>query len=277
MKKTWIIVGAAVVLAGIVLGVALKVKMSSTHAGLSASESPRPHGSFEAMMQSAGVLRDKGELLQAQEAYKDILAVYGAHPKIEDVQKTLEDVNMKILVSAINVPGKTATHIVKPGETLTALARQYATTIEFIKKQNGLSSAVIRPGMHLRIWTGKFSVLVDKSQNILTLSSDADIVRTYRVSTGRGNITPVGTFKIVNKLMNPDWTHEGKVIPFGNPENILGTRWMGFDVPGYGLHGTAEPEKIGQQVTAGCVRMLNNEVEELFDLLPVGTEVTIVD
>ena len=61
------------------------------------------------------------------------------------------------------------------------------------------------------------------------------------------------------------------------PENVLGTRWMGFDKEGYGIHGTVAPDKIGQQVTAGCIRMRNEEVEELYKILPRGAEVTIVD
>ncbi|MBM3248214.1 MAG: L,D-transpeptidase, partial [Candidatus Omnitrophica bacterium] len=57
----------------------------------------------------------------------------------------------------------------------------------------------------------------------------------------------------------------------------LGTRWMGFDIPEYGIHGTTEPESIGKQATKGCVRMINKDVEELYSILPVGTEVTIID
>ena len=67
------------------------------------------------------------------------------------------------------------------------------------------------------------------------------------------------------------------MIPSESPENILGTRWLGFDMPGYGIHGTTQPDSIGKQATAGCVRMLNSEAEELYDLLPIGTEVTIKD
>ena len=67
------------------------------------------------------------------------------------------------------------------------------------------------------------------------------------------------------------------VIPADSPDNILGSRWMGFDLPGYGIHGTTEPESIGKSCTQGCVRMLNSEVEELYDIVPVGTEVTILD
>ena len=67
------------------------------------------------------------------------------------------------------------------------------------------------------------------------------------------------------------------MIESGSPENSLGTRWLGFDKKGYGIHGTVEPETIGQQVSQGCVRMLNEDVEELYDLLPRGTRVTVQD
>ena len=66
-------------------------------------------------------------------------------------------------------------------------------------------------------------------------------------------------------------------MPAESPENILGSRWMGLSERGYGIHGTVDPKSVGQQVTAGCVRMLNSEVEELYTIVPAGTEVTIVD
>ena len=67
------------------------------------------------------------------------------------------------------------------------------------------------------------------------------------------------------------------MVPPDSPENILGTRWLGIDKQGYGLHGSVDPTSIGKQVTAGCVRMTNKDVEELFDIVPVGTDVMIVD
>lgn len=240
-------------------------------------EARQPQSGFNGMLDAADALSSQGELLQAQEAYKEILAANMSHPDIATVQKKLEDLNMKIMLSAIAVSDKTTMYEVKPGDMLGLIATKYHTTVAFIKKQNGLSGDVIRPGMKLRIWTGKFNVVVDKSQNLLTLQSDGEVVKAYHVSTGKDNITPVGTFKVINKLVNPPWTHEGKVIPANSPDNILGTRWLGFDIPGYGIHGTTHPESIGQQATAGCVRMLNTDVEELYDLLPVGTEVIIMD
>ena len=81
----------------------------------------------------------------------------------------------------------------------------------------------------------------------------------------------------MNKQVNPTWFKAGAVVPPDSPENILGTRWMGFDLKSYGIHGTTDPDALGKQVTAGCVRMRNSEVEELYDIAPIGTEVTMVD
>ena len=110
------------------------------------------------------------------------------------------------------------------------------------------------------------------------MKGDEEILKTYTVSTGTNNSTPVGVFKITNKLIHPIWYRsDGKVIPYGDPANLLGTRWMGLTKKGYGIHGTLEPEKLGQQVTDGCIRMKNEEVEELYGFLTPGTEITIVD
>lgn len=118
---------------------------------------------------------------------------------------------------------------------------------------------------------------MDKSQNILLLKAGDTVFKTYNVATGANNSTPSGTFKIVEKIPNPPWYKPGEVIPPGSPKNILGTRWLGLNKPGYGIHGTTDPKSIGTQATAGCIRMTNQDVEELYNIVPVGVEVTIVD
>jgi lipoprotein-anchoring transpeptidase ErfK/SrfK len=102
-------------------------------------------------------------------------------------------------------------------------------------------------------------------------------VKTYHVSTGANNCTPVGNFKIDNKVVNPTWYTLGSVVPPDSPKNILGSRWLGLSAKGYGIHGTTEPQSIGKQVTSGCIRMKNAEVEELYQIVPEGTEVVIID
>jgi lipoprotein-anchoring transpeptidase ErfK/SrfK len=160
---------------------------------------------------------------------------------------------------------------------LAKIAREFKTTPDLIKVSNNLSGDKIIPGRKIKVWTIPFSILVDKSQNILILKSDEEIIKTYIVSTGKDNSTPVGSFKINSKLVDPTWYKSGAVVPPGSPENVLGSRWLGINLPSYGLHGTTEPQKLGQQVTQGCVRLSNADVEELYVIVPQGTEVIIVD
>ena len=228
------------------------------------------------LLAEASKEEEAGNKLKAKEAYSQIVSDYPDYDKIEEVQDKLGKLSIGIITSNEQTP-QTVIHDVKPGDSLGKLAKQYNTTKELIKKSNGLKSDVIRVGQKLRVWTAPFNIFVDKSQNILLLKDGEEVVKAYHISTGKDNITPVGSFKIAAKLEKPVWFKAGgPPIPSESPDNELGSRWMGFDSdPHYGLHGTPHPESIGQQVTAGCVRLKNEDLEELFDILPTGTPVVI--
>ncbi len=102
------------------------------------------------------------------------------------------------------------------------------------------------------------------SDRRLHLVNGSKIIKTFPIAVGKPQTpTPTGTYQIINKIVNPG--------------GILGTRWMGLDIPNgpYGIHGTFRPDSIGRAVSNGCIRMYNNNVEELFRLVRVGTTVTI--
>jgi len=222
-------------------------------------------------------LEKKGNYLEAQKLYEEILkSPELSVQQLRQAREGYEGLNWKLLFSRIETPHSTF-HKVVTGDSLYRLAGKYHTTVGLIKRTNGLKSDTIYPKMNLKINTGVFSIHIDKSENILSVSSEGKPIKTYRVATGEGNGTPTGEFKITDKLVNPTWYHAGAIVPPDSKDNILGTRWLGFDYPGYGIHGTTMPDSIGKQVTAGCVRMFNEEVEELYDLIPSGTKVTIVD
>jgi lipoprotein-anchoring transpeptidase ErfK/SrfK len=185
---------------------------------------------------------------------------------------------VKILFSPTITPDSISYEVQK-GDNLVKIARKNGTTVELITRSNGLKNANIRVGQKLKVTKLKFSIVVDKSQNILTLKADGNVFKTYRVATGKETSpTPVGTFKITNKIVDPPWyPPTGKMIPSGDPKNILGSRWLGISKPSYGIHGTTDPASIGSNATAGCVRMKNADVEELFAIVPEGIEVVIVD
>lgn len=194
----------------------------------------------------------------------------------QKAREVFHAINMELLYSDEPSEGSTI-YVVKKGDSLYKIAKKYDTTVELIKRSNGLEKDVIYPDQKLKVLEKPFSVFVDKSENILELKLGGKTFKSFLVATGEDNNTPVGEFKVITKLIDPIWYKTGAVVEAGSPENALGTRWLGFDKVGYGIHGTIEPESIGQQSTAGCVRMLNSEVEELFNLIPRGTKVTVVD
>jgi len=248
------------------------------------TEKPRPASVAPVVVNDELALFDKakkaageGDLVRAKALYQGIVEKFPGSGKIASAQEALEDINVKLLFS--NIPtADSETYVVQKGDTLNKIARNIGTTPEMIARSNGLTGSAIRAGQSLKVCKAKFSIVVDKSQNILTLRSGQDIVKTYRVSTGKNSCTPVGAFKIINKIVDPPWYKEpGVVIAASDPKNVLGSRWLGISKPSYGIHGTIQPESIGQSVTEGCVRMKNSEVEELYDIVPEGTEVVITE
>ena len=230
----------------------------------------------DAMLKLGDVYEAQQNLVEARAMYRMLLERFPESGLISRTQERLGQVNVSLLFSPI-VTELDEVHQVKPGDTLGKIASANGTTVDFLKRANGLTSDVIRPQQKLKVPKGRFSIVVDKSQKQLLLTEDNQFIKTYAVGTGEGDSTPEGTFKIVNRIPNPVWYKQGAVVPQGSPENILGTRWMGFDKSGYGIHGSVDPTPITQQTTAGCVRMTNSDVEELFAIVPVGTEVTIVN
>ena len=218
-----------------------------------------------------------GDLLNARDTYRSIIEKFPASNNIRKAQAGLEDMNISILFSSIPTPDSLLYEVQK-GDTLSKIAKKFSNTQDMVLAANGLKNPKVVPlGRKLKVHNEKFSIIIDKSQNILTLKSGDGIIKTYRVSTGINNCTPVGNFKIINKVVDPPWYTAGSVVQPDNPKNILGSRWLGLSAASYGIHGTTEPQSIGKQVTSGCVRLTNSDVEELYRIVPEGTEVVVVD
>ncbi len=122
-------------------------------------------------------------------------------------------------------------------------------------------------------------IIVNKKTNELAFIHDGAIQYVKPVATGkRPASTPEGLFTIVVKAENPYYRKQN--IPGGSPANPLGTRWIGFDAlqtdgRTYGIHGTNRPETIGRHLSSGCIRMLNRDVEQLYEQIPLGTKILI--
>ena len=257
--------------------VALQEKVLPATSGQQPSvQTDSPSGGSEntrVLLARAETALAQGSYLDAKQLYQQVLQQNPEAKVAAAAQERLGQVNVRLFLSPTMTPDA-ATYKVEPGDTLGRIAKRSGTTVELIRTANGVRGDLIRVGQLLKVTKVSFSVIVDKSQSTLTLKNGEEVVKVYRCSTGAGGITPTGNFRIVSRLVDPVW--KGVVSP-SDPGNPLGTRWLGFDLPQYGIHGTNQPESIGQPVTKGCVRLHNSDVEELYTLLPEGTSVTIVE
>ena len=287
MRRFWWITGLTVVgIAGIGT---LAIKRTPASAGPPArppaeagdrsgrkvEPSPSPE-EIRALLAQAERARIEGNLLEAKQGYQQIIQQAPATEQATAAQQRLGEVNLRIILSPTPAPEAVA-YLVQPGDTLSKIAGRFGTTVELLKTANRLSTDRIRPDQRLKVTKAAFNLIVDKSQNTLALKNGEEVLKVYRCSTGEGGNTPTGTFRIVNRIVNPTWFSPQGVIPPGDPRNLLGSRWLGFDQAGYGIHGTTDPSSIGKPVTQGCVRLANADAEELFALLPEGTPVVVLD
>ena len=238
-----------------------------------------------AALSSAKTLEAQGRAWDARET---LLAVLDAAPAAvrPELERALGRLADAIYLTPRPAPGKIE-YAVKPGDSLSNIASAHVCPVAFIMKANGISDpSRIRPGQRLVFPDRpKFEVRVSKTANTLLLTLDGKFYKRYVVGTGRDARTPVGTFRIRDRIEHPEWWSEsGKTIPYGDPENVLGTHWLALEatgdtprVSGYGIHGTWDDSSLGKQSSAGCVRMANQDVEELFTLLPRGTPVVITE
>ncbi|HEY3324779.1 MAG TPA: L,D-transpeptidase family protein [Planctomycetota bacterium] len=178
---------------------------------------------------------------------------------------------------------KAVFHQVEPGDGVEKIARKYKVNQGQIKRINHLNDKLtVRYGETLKMLPGDVVYKVNHTRLTGTLYIDGVFIRRYPVGVGAGNATPLGSYAVERKVTNPDWYYDGKKIPFGDAGNILGTRWMGFagtdtHGAGLGIHGTSVPSSVPGRESKGCVRMLNDDVEELYDLMPQGGKVEIVE
>lgn len=222
-----------------------------------------------------------GDLTKAASLLEEVVAKAKDPSLKNNALRVQGRVNIKLFLSDIPTEEKTS-YVVQPGDSLDRIARNNKTTVELIRKMNGVKGNLIYAGQRLMLPAAPFVVHVDKSERTLELKMNGKRFKRYSVGVGKYGKTPTGTFYTVVHQENPDWTPpSGGIIPFGDPRNVLGTRWMSFldearpDLKGFGIHGTSARDSIGSETSNGCIRMLNEDVEEVFMLIPRGTKVVI--
>ncbi|MCM8540605.1 MAG: L,D-transpeptidase family protein [Lentisphaeraceae bacterium] len=233
-----------------------------------------------ALLEVKSLYKDK-QLLD--EAYRKALDLLEGPNLIEfskgwyKIADLISEINSKLLFSSAPSERKEA-HKVKSGDSLARISRG-KTTIAALQKGNNipLTSQTIHPGDFLRYFPGEWEIEIIKSEYILLLYHQGKFFKYYKVGIGKENRTPEGKFLVYGKVMDPIWERKGyEPIQPGDPKNVLGSRWMKLKPiegtvmvgSGYGIHGTTQPDSVGTPASQGCIRMKNNQVEELFDIIP---------
>ncbi|MDQ1273457.1 MAG: hypothetical protein QG591_2087 [Planctomycetota bacterium] len=221
----------------------------------------------------------EGKKYEARNILSDLFINKKIPEKQEEIKERLDKLNEELIFSPLPSPDATM-YTVQQGDALARIAKRYNTNYELIMKINGKIPNRLNIGDQLKILVGNTKILISKSNFTLTLLLNEHYVKQYRIATGKNDKTPVGMFEVKNKMKEPVWySPDGGVFPYGHKENILGTRWIGFkdkpDLHGYGIHGTTQPETIGTASSNGCIRMLNSDVEELYDFVTLNTEIII--
>ena len=187
-------------------------------------------------------------------------------------------------------------YVVSEGDSLSRIAKrgQISADWRIIQRLNNLRNPnAIKVGQSLKMPAGTFHAVVHKSDFMMDLYIENDsgkvIIASYPVGLGAYDGTPTGRFVVRtnSRLVNPQWTNPrtGEFFYADDPENPIGERWIGLqgidpdnkDLLGYGIHGTIEPDSIGEMLSMGCIRLRDEDVKVVYEALTEqGSQITIL-
>jgi len=128
------------------------------------------------------------------------------------------------------------------------------------------------------------TIIIDTSDRFLYLIQPNNVALRYGIGVGRDGFQWQGLLRVTRKSEWPDWTPPPEMIqrqPYlprfmaGGPGNPMGARALYLGNTIYRIHGTNAPETIGHAVSSGCFRLVNDEIEDLYARVPVGTKVIV--
>ncbi len=258
----------------------------------------RPTGSASARAAVAAAEEAiaKGEPVAAREGLLASLRRVGEGPDASVIRERLGRLNRDLLLTKKITPGDpwVEAYKIKPNDSLSRIASRQSLAVDWrlIQRVNGMADPnKIRLNDTIKLVHGPFNAVVDKSEYRLDIfrgsptERDAwDYVFSFTVGLGEGDSTPTGRFVVKrdSKLIDPYWINPRTREHFdsSDPKNPIGEHWVGLEglgadvtKTGYGIHGTIDPDSIGEQRSMGCVRMREDDVALVYELLVEGVSV----
>ncbi len=244
----------------------------------SVTEPARPSPQSDAPALS-GDLVDLADIEKLIDEEQDVLALqemtrrYWKMPaERELLRPKMEELSNRIYFSP--QPHYFEPHVIQNNEQLRQVAPKYSLSWQYLARLNNTDPKRIRPGQRLKVAPGPFHALVTIRTHELIIHNNGCYVKRYLIGAGKDRSTPIGTFKVLGKESNPTYYGPGGVIKADDPANPLGERWLDIG-NSFGIHGTNEPDSVGQDRSRGCIRLTNEDVAEVYDFLVIGSEVKI--
>jgi LysM repeat protein len=165
---------------------------------------------------------------------------------------------------------------VQPGERLEDIAQRYNIPWQLLAKINGIDDPQnLRAGERLKVMKGPFSAVVSLEKRQLTLLlADGSYAGRFSIGIGVEHPPQEGSFAVSDKVVNPVYHGRDRAVGAGDTSNPLGDRWIGLGSD-LGIHGTNRAENIGRTDLSGSISLSRRDVEDVFDILSVGSRVVI--
>ncbi|MFG0307551.1 MAG: LysM peptidoglycan-binding domain-containing protein [Phycisphaerales bacterium JB040] len=242
-------------------------------------------------MRDADILVTQGKPVRARGVLNGaLLSSRTTDSERVELRARLQALNATLVFGPVADPDDplTESYRVQSGDTLARIAsrRQLATHYKLIARVNGIADpSKIRVGQSLKLVRGPFHAVVDKSDYRMDIYHGPPdsptswvYLRSFDIGLGEADGTPIGHFVVSsNKLENPGWVNprdSSERYDRNDPANPIGEYWLGLDGvgpssvhTGFGIHGTIEPESIGQSMSMGCVRLRDADIALVFELL----------
>ncbi len=163
-------------------------------------------------------------------------------------------------------------YIVRSGDTLTRIAQQYGVPVGLLAKINGIGDGQQpRPGQELKVVRGPFDAVVDLTGRELTVMLGDRYAGRFPIGIGRNLRGAEGVHQVTDKTVRPASYDANQVA---DPSNPLGRRWIGLGEQ-LGIHGTNDPKDIGRDQGQGWISLGDRDIEDLYDILSIGSRVMI--
>lgn len=259
---------------------------------------PTPRASGNALADGKAQI-EAGNLLQGRQILNDALIAGLAGADAATAKQLIAKANETLVFSPRRTTGDplVAAYTVQSGDKPTRIAQQFEVTWDFLGRINNIPDARrLRAGSTLKGIKGPFHAVVSKSTFIMDIYAGTPgekgsmYIRSFKVGLGKHGSTPTGSWMVTpqNKLKNPKWwgTADEPAKEADDPANPLGEFWIGLTgiggdaegKVGFGVHGTIEADSIGKEQSHGCIRLVNSDVERIYEMLVEGkSTVTVKD